>query len=223
MSLRSRLLAGMAVVAIVLIGGALVITRTARSSLIDRVDEQLTSAHVENRGFGDGPPGGAQFPNTFYEGTVDATGKVTTILTPNLADAGRPLPKISAKTALAAVTATRSAAVHGRQRERLGAVARDRRAARRRIPRRNARTARPLAARRVDVDVADRAGRARSHGVDHRDPRAGHLLRAPPRAAADQADDRDRHRDRRRRSLAPRPRGRRPEPRPATSGSRSTR
>ena len=107
MSVRSRLLAGMAVVAIVLIGAALVITRTARASLVDRVDEQLTSAHVETGGrFGADPRGNTQFPNTFYAGSVDATGRVTTILRPNLGDASRPLPKISAKTALAAVNAT---------------------------------------------------------------------------------------------------------------------
>jgi two-component system OmpR family sensor kinase len=107
MSLRSRLLAGMAVVAVVLIGGALVITRTARASLVDRVDEQLTSAHVETGGrFGADPAGNTPFPNTFYAGAVDATGHVTTVLRPNLADATRPLPKFSTKTALAAVTAT---------------------------------------------------------------------------------------------------------------------
>jgi two-component system OmpR family sensor kinase len=104
MSLRSRLLAGMAVVAVVLIGGALFITSTARTALIDRVDEQLTSAHVETGRFGPGPGGRPAGPNIFYTGTVDATGKVTTVLTPNLVDAGRPLPKIPAKTALAAVT-----------------------------------------------------------------------------------------------------------------------
>src|SRR5258706_16154969 len=107
MSVRGRLVAGMAVVAIVLVGAALVITRTARASLVDRVDEQLTVAHVETGGrFGGEPGGNAQFPNTFYAGSVDTNGRVTTILRPNLGDASRPLPKISAKTALAAVTAT---------------------------------------------------------------------------------------------------------------------
>jgi two-component system OmpR family sensor kinase len=105
MSLRSRLLAGVAVVAIVLIGSALVITHTTRASLVDRVDAQLTSAHVQADGF-DGGPGGPAFPNTFWAGTVSSTGKVTTILTPNVGDSSPSLPRVTAKTALAAVTAT---------------------------------------------------------------------------------------------------------------------
>jgi two-component system, OmpR family, sensor kinase len=107
MSLRSRLLAGMAVVAIVLIGAALVITRTTHSALVDRVDAQLTSGaniRVNQCGFdeGPGPP-----LTSFYVGAVDVTGKVTTCLTPGFGDRNRPLPKISAREALGAVTATR--------------------------------------------------------------------------------------------------------------------
>jgi two-component system OmpR family sensor kinase len=102
MSLRVRLLAGMAVVAIVLIGASVVITDTAHSALFDRIDAQLTSAHVQTDGFG-GPPG-ERFPNTFYAGTVSRTGKVSTIATPNLSDSDLPLPKIPAKQALDAVT-----------------------------------------------------------------------------------------------------------------------
>jgi two-component system, OmpR family, sensor kinase len=105
MSLRVRLLAGMAVVAIVLVSGAVVITRNARTSLIDRVDAQLTAAHVQTDPF-DGGPDDRSFPNTFYAGTVDSTGRVTTILTPTLADATLPLPKIPPKQALSAVTAS---------------------------------------------------------------------------------------------------------------------
>jgi two-component system OmpR family sensor kinase len=104
MSLRTRLLAGMAVVAIVLVGAAVVITNTTRTSLIDRIDAQLATAHTGPIGGPDGGrPGG--FPNTFYAGTVDANGKVTTSLVPNVG-AARPLPKIPAKTALALETAT---------------------------------------------------------------------------------------------------------------------
>jgi two-component system OmpR family sensor kinase len=106
MSLRSRLLAGMAVVAIVLIGAALVITSTTHSALVDRVDAQLTSAQlrVNQCGFDQGP---GQPLTSFYVGEVDDTGKIITWLTPGFGDSNRPLPKISAKRALAAVTATR--------------------------------------------------------------------------------------------------------------------
>lgn len=108
MSLRSRLLAGMVVVAIVLVGAAIVITRTTRSALIDRVDAQLRSANIQlNRGGFDDGPGGPHLTN-FYVGAVDSTGAVQTVLTPGFGDADRPLPKISAKTALAAITATRA-------------------------------------------------------------------------------------------------------------------
>jgi two-component system, OmpR family, sensor kinase len=106
-SLRSRLLAGVAVVAIVLVGAAVVITRTTRSALIDRVDAQLLSANVRvnEGGFGDGDggPGGQQL-TTFYVGAVGVTGKVTTVQTPAFGDSDRPLPEISATDALGAVT-----------------------------------------------------------------------------------------------------------------------
>jgi two-component system OmpR family sensor kinase len=106
MSLRSRLLAGMAIVAVVLIGAAVLITSTTRSALMDRVDAQLTSARVPLRGgFGGGGPGGGQPFNIFYLGAVDAKGGVHTVLSPTSGAAGRPLPKIDAKTALAAVSA----------------------------------------------------------------------------------------------------------------------
>jgi two-component system, OmpR family, sensor kinase len=109
MSLRSRLLAGMAVVAIVLVGAAILITGTTRSALVDRVDAQLTSAvvPVRDRPF-DGDPGSggpAHFTN-FYVGTVDTTGAVATTITPDFADQGRPLPMISREVALAAITAS---------------------------------------------------------------------------------------------------------------------
>jgi two-component system OmpR family sensor kinase len=110
MSLRSRLLAGMAVVAIVLIGAALVITSTTRTSLVDRVDAQLTSAVISpQRGFGgpgDGDPNASGQPTyftNFYVGLVGATGKVATVTTPAFGDTNRPLPKFSTKVALAAV------------------------------------------------------------------------------------------------------------------------
>lgn len=108
MSLRSRLLAGMAIVAIVLIGAAIVITSTTHSALVDRVDAQLRSANIQlNRGGFDDGPGGPHLTN-FYVGSVDSAGAVHTILTPGFGDADRPLPKISAKKALAAMTATRA-------------------------------------------------------------------------------------------------------------------
>jgi two-component system, OmpR family, sensor kinase len=113
MSLRSRLLAGMAVVAIVLIGAALVITSTTHSALVDRVDAQLASASISPRGGFGGPgdresavPGSASYFTNFYVGAATSTGHVSTVNSPEYGDTGLPLPKFSAKTALAAMAAT---------------------------------------------------------------------------------------------------------------------
>ena len=54
MSLRSRLLAGMAVVAVVLIAAAFVITSTTRAYLVDQVDSTLEAANSTLRNT---PPG----------------------------------------------------------------------------------------------------------------------------------------------------------------------
>ncbi|HEX4490393.1 MAG TPA: HAMP domain-containing sensor histidine kinase [Acidimicrobiia bacterium] len=101
MSLRVRLLAGMAVVAIVLVGASVLISNNARSALVSRVDAQLTSANIDitGAGFDGGPP---QHFTNFYVGQVDSSGAVHTALTPGLGDGDRPLPKISSKQALAA-------------------------------------------------------------------------------------------------------------------------
>jgi two-component system OmpR family sensor kinase len=105
MSLRSRLLAGMAVVAIVLVGASVLITRTTHSALVERIDDQLTSAVISPRdgfgGSGDGDGGATYFTN-FYVGAVATTGRVVTVTTPAFGDTGRPLPKFSANAVLAA-------------------------------------------------------------------------------------------------------------------------
>ncbi len=111
MSLRSRLLAGMAVVAIVLIAAALVITHTTRTTLVDRVDAQLGAAFLQGSTqsvcVGDGtPPRNSDGPPTpFYLAAVCSGGRVRTVITPNIGDTRRPLPKISSKRALAAIAA----------------------------------------------------------------------------------------------------------------------
>ena len=53
MSLRTRLIAGMAVVSFVLVAVAFIIVRTTEADLVDRVDQQLVSA-----GGAVGPGGG---------------------------------------------------------------------------------------------------------------------------------------------------------------------
>ena len=82
MSLRARLLVGMAVVGVVLVVAAVVITRSTESYLVERVDAQLAAARssVQGGGFERGGPGGPGCPmgekpggnlNTLYVGTVD--------------------------------------------------------------------------------------------------------------------------------------------------------
>src|SRR4029077_19961150 len=51
MSLRARLMAGMAVVAFVLVFAAVVITRTTQTYLVDRLDAQLDDAVIPARAF----------------------------------------------------------------------------------------------------------------------------------------------------------------------------
>jgi two-component system, OmpR family, sensor kinase len=113
MSLRARLLAGMALVAFVLVATAIVIARTTEAHLIDQVDEQLTSASGPGRfqpGSGDpldpsNPGGNTPFPpqgdleesrlSSIYLGQVTEDGTVTTLLVPNLTDPDPPLPQIT--------------------------------------------------------------------------------------------------------------------------------
>ncbi len=107
MSLRSRLIVGMAVVALVLLASMVVITRTTEAYLVDRVDAQLQGSDLQGRGFNvrdrnrlghpDGP-GGPVNPSvvppstgaddhsgnlsSFYVGEISTTGGLTTLATP---------------------------------------------------------------------------------------------------------------------------------------------
>src|SRR6185312_14840983 len=65
MSLRARLLAGMLVVSFVLVAAGVIIARTTRSNLVDRVDQQLASASVA---FG---PGVSTGPTSLYGAVIN--------------------------------------------------------------------------------------------------------------------------------------------------------
>jgi len=60
MTLRARLLAGMAVVSLVLVAAAVIVARMTESNLVDRVDQQLEAAvlPISRAGDGFGGPGG---------------------------------------------------------------------------------------------------------------------------------------------------------------------
>jgi two-component system OmpR family sensor kinase len=107
MTLRTRLLAGMAVVALVLVGAAVLITRITEAHLVDQVDERLTAAVPTAVDFGfehHGPPGSEDDYRSFssvYVGTVQ-NGTLVTLATPELTYAGSPTPELSAAEASAA-------------------------------------------------------------------------------------------------------------------------
>jgi two-component system OmpR family sensor kinase len=110
MSLRSRVLAGLALVAVVLGVVMVVMTRTTRSNMLDQVDAQLESAVAPTRGFdfGGQPTGGDERDgdgprrlSSLYVGHVDGD-RVETFEAPNLSGSDTALPVMSAAQATAA-------------------------------------------------------------------------------------------------------------------------
>ncbi len=101
MSLRTRLLIGVAVVAVVLAGAAVFVTRSTEARLIEQVDAQLREADPP---FGRGPfPRGGPSPDpdrfsSLYLGVVDGN-RLRTVATPNVTSADPPLPELSAEQA----------------------------------------------------------------------------------------------------------------------------
>ncbi|MCI3948808.1 MAG: sensor histidine kinase [Acidimicrobiales bacterium] len=81
MSLRARLLVGMAVVAVVLVGAAVFIARSTEADLVARVDDQLRSADVSPGRFRPGPEAD-QAPSSLFIGVVRGD-TVRTYVTPN--------------------------------------------------------------------------------------------------------------------------------------------
>jgi two-component system OmpR family sensor kinase len=105
-SLRSRVLAGLALIAVVLAVSAFVITRTTEAHLVDQVDAQLIAAAGPRGGgfprppFENGRPGAGRGDvatqgrlSSLYMGELAADGSVITHLEPNLTEADPPLPE----------------------------------------------------------------------------------------------------------------------------------
>ena len=121
MSLRTRLLVGMAFVAAVLVAVAAVITSTTRDQLIGQIDDRLASFSYGRMGWPTddqqansveppdgappegGPPGGAppqggpERPSDVYQGYVDAEGDLVTLFAPNVGDEEYAPPDIIAE------------------------------------------------------------------------------------------------------------------------------
>jgi two-component system OmpR family sensor kinase len=89
-TLRSRLLIGTALIAVVLAVAAVVITRTTRSHLVDQIDAQLRSAGPQLGDRPGGPPGGPDGDDapprlsSLYVGVVTLDGRLATVYGPDL-------------------------------------------------------------------------------------------------------------------------------------------
>ena len=104
MSLRSRLLIGTALIALVLAVAAVAIARTTRAHLVEQVDAQLRSAGPQiNVGPGGrvGGPGGTEAGrprlSTIYVGFLSADGELVTVSAPDLIGDVAPEPVLDAR------------------------------------------------------------------------------------------------------------------------------
>ncbi len=95
MSLRARLLLGMAAIAAVLVVSALVITRSTRDHLLDQVDDQLRAA-VPRVGDGSGGAGPTPRLSQLYVGRIGGDGRLVTVLLPDLEGDTAPTPELDA-------------------------------------------------------------------------------------------------------------------------------
>lgn len=95
MSLRARLLLGMAAVAAVLVLSALVITRSTRDHLLGQVDDQLRAA-VPRVGDGRSAAGPALRLSQLFVGRVGGDGQLVTVLLPDLEGDAVPIPALDA-------------------------------------------------------------------------------------------------------------------------------
>jgi two-component system OmpR family sensor kinase len=93
-SLRARLLAGTAVVSIVVIAVAFIVARTTESNLVDKVDQQLASAGRIARPVDTvyGTPGSATGPTSVYVARIEH-GEIALVARPNVSsdDEGAPV------------------------------------------------------------------------------------------------------------------------------------
>lgn len=101
MSLRARLLVGLGVVAVVLIGAAVFITRATESYLVERVDAQLRTSRrpvqaLDRDGDRGRPRPGVEDPglSSLYVGVLSPGGELVTVTTPTLSGEDTPPPVV---------------------------------------------------------------------------------------------------------------------------------
>jgi two-component system OmpR family sensor kinase len=137
MTLRTRVIAAAALIAVVLIVALVAITRTTEAKLLGQVDTQLQGAAGPAVGL-QRPPAGTLPPNSgrpltslssLYVGIV-RNGGIETLVEPNLSGKATPLPAVTASEAMHAATSRKPFTVHSvtgssRYRVRAYADARD--------------------------------------------------------------------------------------------------
>jgi two-component system, OmpR family, sensor kinase len=105
MSLRARLVAGMAVVSFVLVAVAFIIARTTEANLVDRVDQQLVSAGTIAGPIGAGNVGGGPNrvpgPTPVYVARIE-NGQMQVLVQPNVTAEDAGAPRVTVDQALAA-------------------------------------------------------------------------------------------------------------------------
>jgi two-component system OmpR family sensor kinase len=108
MTLRVRVVAGLAVIALLIAIGAFTVTRTTRSYLVERLDAQLTSAasmmtgaDADQRGEARdlGADTGWRRLTTFYVGYLGSDGELETVFAPDLSGSSDGAPVLSAQQA----------------------------------------------------------------------------------------------------------------------------
>jgi two-component system OmpR family sensor kinase len=97
MSLRARVLLGMALIAVVLTLSVAVITRSTRSHLVDQVDAQLQDASPQLGRGADGEIVAGPTPrlSSLYVGILTPAGQLTAVHTPDLRGGTAPVPVVS--------------------------------------------------------------------------------------------------------------------------------
>jgi two-component system OmpR family sensor kinase len=100
-SLRARLLLGMAVVAVVLVFASLAITRATEHTLIDQVDKQLARSGATDRYPGQFGRGNEGPPSALYLAVIDVdAGQITTLRYSDTTDEADSPPDLTASQAL---------------------------------------------------------------------------------------------------------------------------
>jgi two-component system OmpR family sensor kinase len=95
--LRTRLLLGTSLIALVLVASAVLIARTTRAHLTDQIDSQLRAAVPQLRG--PGGPAGDTSPrfSALYVAVLDRRGVLTTVYLPDLRGDTAPEPEVDAR------------------------------------------------------------------------------------------------------------------------------